>query len=779
MPEKDLYATKLDGQGVNESGYQSGDRGALLSWLQEHADEADVLIISLDQLLSGGLMNSRCIDKMEPVKLADGTEMTEYEVIDYLGVLAERKTLYIIDSVQRLASGTGYAGYTLRDYSITRAYGMVERPCLTGESLTVENIIQNYRLASDGTPAYLSAGLNEEDLAYLLGDWQKQESVENDEAVTLAYLQEIEYRRNSVYQARTVDSEQEWVESPDSLLNIYLSVRERKLRLSDYALRTLNTMDNVHYIMGVDDSTAGESLHVNEMQYFQQLLDEDDQMFSALDGLAQTLLAKCYMEHIQSEAINCQIIYYGDGEADVNNFNYKSNREMIDQTLGYFNCNQVDVLPDVSVLIYTGNLDQNEMSVAVAQIVSQMNENEIDMIPTILIDVSESGDALFSCLPMENIHLGMLLAYSGRTETPVQINMALAQGLSRYCSLLEPSLSETAHISHLKNLCSVMTEEVYDTSEISDEMYQFIQEQGQTDPMQDATEEQIDAIHGQLTEQLQIFSEPVMNSILSGNFIVSLAPYTLAGITQAEITDVVYPWLRVFEIRSEFQCAYSDSVNPVGEYHRWYVNGMTTTSFSPSSPLTRSQSAKLLVMLSGIEVDDATEQECELADYDEISEWARPYVVTAYNKGYIRGYSDSTFRGENNITRAECVTMVVQYMKAEGIELEPVLEAEFSDVPRNDDYYSQNIYLLADAGVINGYPDGTFKPDDNITRAEAIKIFSYFSGRGELLSEELLSIPRFTDVSEDYWAYPAIQEASITHFVPSIGDEEDSVVEES
>ena len=61
MPDTDLYATRLDGQITNSNGTQYGDRGALMAWLMEQAEQYDTFILSMDQLLSGGLMNSRCM----------------------------------------------------------------------------------------------------------------------------------------------------------------------------------------------------------------------------------------------------------------------------------------------------------------------------------------------------------------------------------------------------------------------------------------------------------------------------------------------------------------------------------------------------------------------------------------------------------------------------------------------------------------------------------------------------------------------------------------------
>lgn len=121
----------------------------------------DIFILSLDQLLSGGLMNSRCMSENQDLILDDGSAMTEYAVIDYLCELSQTKQLYLIDSVMRLASSCDYGGFQLEHYSIFRAYGNVARPVLKDDALTIENIIANYKYYEDGTtPAYHRAGLS-------------------------------------------------------------------------------------------------------------------------------------------------------------------------------------------------------------------------------------------------------------------------------------------------------------------------------------------------------------------------------------------------------------------------------------------------------------------------------------------------------------------------------------------------------------------------------------------------------------------------------------------
>ena len=85
MPEEDWYQTKLDDQPLNENGTQSGDRARLYEWvLEQESHGCDRYILFLDQLLSGGLVNSRHISGENPVALSDGSVLTEAELLEQL-----------------------------------------------------------------------------------------------------------------------------------------------------------------------------------------------------------------------------------------------------------------------------------------------------------------------------------------------------------------------------------------------------------------------------------------------------------------------------------------------------------------------------------------------------------------------------------------------------------------------------------------------------------------------------------------------------------------------
>ncbi len=159
MPPKDLYRTALDGRPCNENGTSYGDGAALLTWLENC--EADYYVISLDQILSGGLVHSRWL-----------TEITdETQKIDRLLALLAGKKAILYDTVMRLAPTVGYKGCTLEGYQDLRAYGMLPRAAVPGP-LTADAVIAGYAvdtaLEEEVVRPYLAARSRKLQLAEIL-----------------------------------------------------------------------------------------------------------------------------------------------------------------------------------------------------------------------------------------------------------------------------------------------------------------------------------------------------------------------------------------------------------------------------------------------------------------------------------------------------------------------------------------------------------------------------------------------------------------------------------
>lgn len=142
IPDEELYRTALDNMTPNSDGSTIGNRKALLEWLKSVEAECDYFVISLDQLISGGLVGSRYLSN---------TDLSfEMEVSDYIVKLSQRKQVVLFDTVMRLASTVGYQGYDLDTYNTLRAYGQKARKQLSGAELTVDNIVAGYRYDQNG-----------------------------------------------------------------------------------------------------------------------------------------------------------------------------------------------------------------------------------------------------------------------------------------------------------------------------------------------------------------------------------------------------------------------------------------------------------------------------------------------------------------------------------------------------------------------------------------------------------------------------------------------------
>ena len=180
-----------------------------------------------------------------------------------------------------------------------------------------------------------------------------------------------------------------------------------------------------------------------------------------------------------------------------------------------------------------------------------------------------------------------------------------------------------------------------------------------------------------------------------------MEPYSSAAIFRVGALDFSFPWNRTFEIDFDVSCSQADSAN-VYVYHPAYIQGVGDGMFRPMDALSRSQAAKMLVAVTDTPMDDS-----EVCPFDDVASWASPYVAAAYARGYMRGYGNGSFRGNDSITRVEFVAMLAQYAKAENIKLEQQTDITFNDVPEDGQaWYTENVYLLAHAGIINGYSDG-------------------------------------------------------------------------
>lgn len=197
------------------------------------------------------------------------------------------------------------------------------------------------------------------------------------------------------------------------------------------------------------------------------------------------------------------------------------------------------------------------------------------------------------------------------------------------------------------------------------------------------------------------------------------------------------------------------------EDHFSYVVGYEDGLVKPENAITRAEVASIFYRLLKDDVRDAnTTDVSEFSDVS-ASDWYGTTVATLSAMDIVRGYEDGTFRPNAPITRAEFAAIATRFFEETGAEYEP---GTFDDVT-GDEWFANAIADAVELGLIGGYPDGTVRPNNNITRAEACAVVNRTLGRiphvDHLLpADEMTTWP---DNNPSDWFYADMQEATNGH----------------
>lgn len=189
-----------------------------------------------------------------------------------------------------------------------------------------------------------------------------------------------------------------------------------------------------------------------------------------------------------------------------------------------------------------------------------------------------------------------------------------------------------------------------------------------------------------------------------------------------------------------------------------YIKGYPDGTFKPQANVTRAEAAQMFATLLNGGADFGTSSATKFSDASD--NWFSKAINYVVAKGLISGYPDGTFKPNESITRAEFAQMISGYVKNEKKG-----SSDFQDV--KDHWAKSAIEKLYGNKNVTGYPDGTFKPNAKITRAEAVTIlnsvFNRNTTKNSLNNVNTSSLNKFSDVSEGFWAYYNILDAANTH----------------
>lgn len=193
--------------------------------------------------------------------------------------------------------------------------------------------------------------------------------------------------------------------------------------------------------------------------------------------------------------------------------------------------------------------------------------------------------------------------------------------------------------------------------------------------------------------------------------------------------------------------------------HYSYLIGYSDGTVRPNGKITRAEVATIFFRL----LDDDTRAKywSSKNDFSDVSadKWYNNAVSTLSNMGVIGGYADGTFRPDAPISRAEFAKIAVSFTQNNG----SAVYNYFTDV-KTTDWFAPYVTAAKDGGLIEGYSDGSFKPESKITRAEACAIVNRTLGRKPSKAHMKISDRiDWPDVQTTDWFYEAIMEATNSH----------------
>ncbi|MGM9651039.1 MAG: S-layer homology domain-containing protein, partial [Faecousia sp.] len=196
--------------------------------------------------------------------------------------------------------------------------------------------------------------------------------------------------------------------------------------------------------------------------------------------------------------------------------------------------------------------------------------------------------------------------------------------------------------------------------------------------------------------------------------------------------------------------------------HVAYIIGYTDGTVRPMNSITRAEVTTIFFRLLNDESRAVYwSQSNPYSDVTDTS-WYNNAVSTMTNAGIVRGYPDGSFRPDQPITRAEFVALATRFS-------EVIYDGgnSFTDVPENH-WAARYIALAEQLGWISGYPDGSFRPDQPITRAEAMALTNRVLERAVEEEHMLPDMITWPDNTPDAWYYEAVQEATNSHIYTRI-----------
>lgn len=244
----------------------------------------------------------------------------------------------------------------------------------------------------------------------------------------------------------------------------------------------------------------------------------------------------------------------------------------------------------------------------------------------------------------------------------------------------------------------------------------------------------------------------IADVIVDGKSVGAVSSYTFENVRKNHTISVTF--------QEAEQVADPDDTGVSGwlntKDHIQYLSGYGGGKFGPSDNMTRAQAAQMFYNLLLDKNVPITVSFTDVA----ADAWYAKAVNTLASLGIVDGIGDNHYAPERAITRAEFTVIAMRFAK-----LDTSGKNIFSDVTADAWYYDYVVGSIQ-YGWINGYEDGTFRPNNTITRSEVTAIVNRMLGRSAdkaFVDRHADELTQFSDVPVSYWAYYEIMEAANAH----------------
>ena len=193
--------------------------------------------------------------------------------------------------------------------------------------------------------------------------------------------------------------------------------------------------------------------------------------------------------------------------------------------------------------------------------------------------------------------------------------------------------------------------------------------------------------------------------------------------------------------------------------HIGYINGYPDGSVKPDGEITREEMTSILYRIVNHDYEKPFVATGEAFPDVSMERWSVHDIEYMSDKNIVYGYPDGEFKPGNNLTRAEFAALIKRFAKLEKTDK----ENPFPDLDKSHWAY-EDILSLNASGLMQGYEDGTYRPENQITRAEVMTVINKILGRNP--SEpyvKSLDFNPFSDLKKDKWYYTTVLEATVTH----------------